>query len=74
MTAASDTHRAIDAVWRIESARIIAALARMVAGDRDVRQAVAEALGMAGGDARTADIGGRATTVEATEAILQALA
>ena len=32
MTAA-DTHRAIDAVWRIESARIIAALARMV---RDV--------------------------------------
>lgn len=32
MTAA-DTHRAIEAVWRIESARIIAALARMV---RDV--------------------------------------
>src|ERR1700752_688537 len=30
---ASDTHRAIDAVWRIESARIIAGLARMV---RDV--------------------------------------
>ncbi|MBG0828013.1 RNA polymerase sigma factor [Planomonospora sp. ID67723] len=27
---ASDTHRAIDAVWRIESARIIAGLARMV--------------------------------------------
>ena len=31
--AASDTHRAIDAVWRIESARLIAGLARMV---RDV--------------------------------------
>jgi RNA polymerase sigma factor (sigma-70 family) len=30
---ASDTHRAIDAVWRMESARLIAALARMV---RDV--------------------------------------
>jgi RNA polymerase sigma factor (sigma-70 family) len=30
---ASETHRAIDAVWRIESARIIAALARIV---RDV--------------------------------------
>lgn len=30
---ATDTHRAIDAVWRIESPRIIAALARMV---RDV--------------------------------------
>src|SRR5215211_4105925 len=30
---ASDTHRAIDAVWRIESARLIASLARMV---RDV--------------------------------------
>ena len=30
---ATDTHRAIDAVWRIESPKIIAALARMV---RDV--------------------------------------
>jgi predicted RNA polymerase sigma factor len=29
----SDTHRAIDAVWRIESARVIAGLARIV---RDV--------------------------------------
>src|SRR5271155_2516156 len=29
MTAA-DTHRAIDAVWRIESARVIAGLARIV--------------------------------------------
>jgi RNA polymerase sigma factor (sigma-70 family) len=36
---ASDTHRAIDAVWRIESARLIAGLARIV---RDV--AVAEDL------------------------------
>ncbi len=33
MATASDTHRAIDAVWRIESARLIAGLARMV---RDV--------------------------------------
>ncbi|MBB4636924.1 RNA polymerase sigma factor [Longimicrobium terrae] len=33
MVTASDTHRAIDAVWRIESARLIAGLARMV---RDV--------------------------------------
>ncbi len=30
---ATDTHRAIDAVWRIESPKIIATLARMV---RDV--------------------------------------
>lgn len=30
MTAATDTRRAIDAVWRIESARLIAGLARMV--------------------------------------------
>src|SRR5258705_8986091 len=30
---ATETHRAIDAVWRIESARLIAGLARMV---RDV--------------------------------------
>jgi predicted RNA polymerase sigma factor len=30
---AADTHRAIDAVWRIESARLIAGLARIV---RDV--------------------------------------
>ncbi len=33
MTTATDTHRAIDAVWRIESARLIAGLARTV---RDV--------------------------------------
>jgi RNA polymerase sigma-70 factor (ECF subfamily) len=31
--AATDTHRAIDAVWRIESARLIAGLTRIV---RDV--------------------------------------
>ena len=31
-----DVHRTIDAVWRIESAKLIAALARMV---RDVGQA-----------------------------------
>src|ERR1700687_4404713 len=36
---ATDTHRAIDAVWRIESARLIAGLARIV---RDV--GLAEAL------------------------------
>jgi predicted RNA polymerase sigma factor len=30
---ATDTHRAIEAVWRIESARLIASLARVV---RDV--------------------------------------
>ena len=33
VTATADTHRAIDAVWRIESPRLIAGLARMV---RDV--------------------------------------
>src|SRR6201988_1495358 len=33
---ASDTHRAIDAVWRIESPRLIAGLARIV---RDVGRA-----------------------------------
>jgi RNA polymerase sigma-70 factor (ECF subfamily) len=33
VTAATETHRAIDAVWRIESARLIAGLARIV---RDV--------------------------------------
>jgi RNA polymerase sigma factor (sigma-70 family) len=38
--AASDTHRAIDAVWRIESARLIAGLARMV-GDVGVAEDLA---------------------------------
>ena len=36
MSAVPDTHRAIDAVWRIESARLIAGLARIV---RDVGRA-----------------------------------
>ena len=30
MSTTSSTHRAIDAVWRIESARVIAGLARML--------------------------------------------
>jgi RNA polymerase sigma-70 factor, ECF subfamily len=38
---APDTHRAIDAVWRIESARLIAALARMV-GDVGIAEDLAQ--------------------------------
>ena len=38
---ASDAHRAIDAVWRIESARLIAGLARMV-GDVGVAEDLAQ--------------------------------
>jgi len=38
---ASDTHRAIDAVWRIESARVIAGLARMV-GDIGLAEELAQ--------------------------------
>jgi RNA polymerase sigma-70 factor, ECF subfamily len=38
---ASDTHRAIDAVWRIESARLIAGLARIV-GDVGVAEELAQ--------------------------------
>jgi RNA polymerase sigma factor (sigma-70 family) len=38
---APDTHRAIDAVWRIESARLIASLARMV-GDIGVAEDLAQ--------------------------------
>jgi RNA polymerase sigma-70 factor (ECF subfamily) len=38
---ASDTHRAIDAVWRIESARLIAGLARMV-GDVGLAEDLAQ--------------------------------
>ncbi|WP_315987311.1 RNA polymerase sigma factor [Actinomadura sp. HBU206391] len=38
---ASDAHRAIDAVWRIESARVIAGLARMV-GDVGVAEELAQ--------------------------------
>src|ERR671930_574634 len=37
----SDTHRAIDAVWRIESARLIAGLARMV-GDVGLAEELAQ--------------------------------
>ena len=36
MTTVTETHQAIDAVWRIESARVIAGLARIV---RDVGRA-----------------------------------
>ncbi len=39
--AATETHRAIDAVWRIESARLIAGLARMV-GDVGVAEELAQ--------------------------------
>jgi len=39
---ASDSHRAIDAVWRIESARLIAGLARIVR-DVGLAQALAQA-------------------------------
>jgi len=39
--AAPDTHRAIDAVWRIESARLIAGLARMV-GDIGLAEDLAQ--------------------------------
>ncbi len=38
---ASDTHRAIDAVWRIESAKVIAGLARMV-GDVGLAEDLAQ--------------------------------
>lgn len=37
----ADTHRAIDAVWRIESARLIATLVRMV-GDVGVAEDLAQ--------------------------------
>ena len=37
---ASDTHRAIDAVWRIESAKLIAALTRLT-GDVGTAEDVA---------------------------------
>ncbi|HET7622674.1 MAG TPA: RNA polymerase sigma factor [Gemmatimonadaceae bacterium] len=41
MTATAATHRAIDAVWRIESAKVIAALARMV-GDVGAAEDIAQ--------------------------------
>jgi RNA polymerase sigma factor (sigma-70 family) len=39
---AADTHRAIDAVWRIESARVIAGLARIVKGDIGLAEELAQ--------------------------------
>jgi RNA polymerase sigma-70 factor (ECF subfamily) len=38
----NETHRAIDAVWRIESARVIAGLARMVHGDVGLAEDLAQ--------------------------------
>src|SRR5207237_4153137 len=40
-TAASDAHRAIEAIWRIESARLIAGLARIV-GDLATAEELAQ--------------------------------
>ncbi|HLM68608.1 MAG TPA: RNA polymerase sigma factor [Longimicrobium sp.] len=42
MTNTSETHRAIDAVWRIESARVIAGVARMVNGDVGLAEDLAQ--------------------------------
>jgi RNA polymerase sigma-70 factor (ECF subfamily) len=39
---AADTHRAIDAVWRIESARLIAGLTRLVRGDIGLAEELAQ--------------------------------
>jgi RNA polymerase sigma-70 factor, ECF subfamily len=39
---ATETHRAIDAVWRIESARLIAGLARIVRGDIGLAEELAQ--------------------------------
>ncbi|HEX8693551.1 MAG TPA: RNA polymerase sigma factor [Longimicrobium sp.] len=39
---AAETHRAIDAVWRIESARLIAGLARMTGGDVGLAEDLAQ--------------------------------
>jgi RNA polymerase sigma factor (sigma-70 family) len=38
----ADTHRAIDAVWRIESARVIAGLTRIVKGDIGLAEELAQ--------------------------------
>lgn len=38
----TDTHQAIDAVWRIESARLIASLARMLRGDVGLAEELAQ--------------------------------
>ena len=42
MTTTNETHRAIDAVWRIESAKVIAGLARMVHGDVGLAEDLAQ--------------------------------
>ncbi len=42
MTKTNETHRAIDAVWRIESARVIAGVARMVNGDVGLAEDLAQ--------------------------------
>jgi RNA polymerase sigma-70 factor (ECF subfamily) len=42
VTTTNETHRAIDAVWRIESARLIAGLARMVHGDVGLAEDLAQ--------------------------------
>jgi RNA polymerase sigma-70 factor (ECF subfamily) len=42
VTTTTETHRAIDAVWRIESAKLIAALARMVHGDVGLAEDLAQ--------------------------------
>jgi len=42
VTKTNETHRAIDAVWRIESARVIAGLARMVHGDVGLAEDLAQ--------------------------------
>ncbi|HEV3049053.1 MAG TPA: sigma factor, partial [Longimicrobium sp.] len=41
-TATDQTHRAIDAVWRIESAKLIAGLARMTGGDIGLAEDLAQ--------------------------------
>jgi RNA polymerase sigma factor (sigma-70 family) len=42
VTKTNETHRAIDAVWRIESARVIAGVARMVNGDVGLAEDLAQ--------------------------------
>jgi RNA polymerase sigma-70 factor (ECF subfamily) len=41
-TTTDETHRAIDAVWRIESAKVIASLARMTGGDIGLAEDMAQ--------------------------------
>jgi RNA polymerase sigma factor (sigma-70 family) len=42
VTTTNETHRAIDAVWRIESAKVIAGVARMVNGDVGLAEDLAQ--------------------------------